>query len=251
MLLDNSVALVSGVGPNIGREIARTLAENGAKVVCMDVNSDAAEQTARMLTDSGYQATSVQADITDPAAVQRAVDSAVSVYGGINILVNDAAISDNAGILDAEVDTWRKVIDVILTGTFLCTQAVARQMVAQGNGGVIINMASTSGHKGKAGSVAYQTAKAGILNFTRAAAVDLAPHGIRVNSVTPTQTGTPVGGGVARSDSEIPKGIPRGRWGRPSDQAQAVLFLVSQNADFITGVDLPVDGGNLAMRVSG
>lgn len=251
MLLDGSVALISGVGPNIGREIARTLAENGAKVMCMDINGDAAEETARMLVDSGYEAASVQADITDPAAVQRAVGNTVSTYGGINILVNDAAVSDNAGILDADVDTWRKVIDVIQTGTFLCTQAVAKQMVAQGSGGVIINMASTSGHRGKSGSVAYQTAKAGILNFTRAAAVDLAPHGIRVNSVTPTQTGTPVGGGQARPDSEKPRGIPRGRWGRPSDQAQAVLFLVSQNADFITGVDLPVDGGNLAMRISG
>ena len=142
-------------------------------------------------------------------------------------------------------------MDVILTGTFLCTQRAAKQMIAQGTGGAIVNIASTSGHRGKAGAIAYQTAKAGVLNFTRGAAMELAPYGIRVNSVTPTQTGTPVGGGPARSDENVPGSIPRGRWGRPKDQAQAVLFLVSDTADFIVGVDLPVDGGNLAQRDTG
>ena len=142
-------------------------------------------------------------------------------------------------------------MDVILAGTFNCTQHVAKQMVAQGTGGAIVNVASTSGHRGKSGAIAYQSAKAAILNFTRACAMELAPHNIRVNSLTPTQTGMPVGGKPARPDDEVPQSVPRGRWGRPRDQAQAVLFLVSDNADFITGADLPVDGGNLAMRQSG
>jgi NAD(P)-dependent dehydrogenase (short-subunit alcohol dehydrogenase family) len=251
MLLQGRVAIVSGAGPNIGREIASTLAENGARVVCLDVRKEAAEAATNELVDRGFEALAVQADTTVPDQVQHAIDQAVQKFGSVDILVNNAAITHRAGLLDADVESWRQVVDVILTGTFLCTQRAAKQMIAQGRGGCIVNIASTSGHRGKAGAIAYQTAKAGILNFTRGAAMELAPYGIRVNSVTPTQTGTPVGGGQARADDELPGSIPRGRWGRPRDQAQAVLFLVSDNADFILGVDLPVDGGNLAQRASG
>ncbi len=251
MSLDGRVAVVSGAGPNIGRQIATTLAENGAKVVCLDRRPDAAQATADALAERGFEALPVEADITDQEQVDRAVELAVQSYGSVDILVNNAAITHRAGLLDADVESWRKVVDVILTGTFLCTQRVARQMIEQGRGGAIVNISSTSGHRGKSGAIAYQTAKAGILNFTRGAAMELAPHGIRVNSVTPTQTGTPVGGGRARSDDETPSSIPRGRWGRPNDQAQAVLFLVSDNADFIVGADIPVDGGNLAQRDNG
>ena len=251
MSLDGKVAIISGAGPNIGRQIATTLAENGARVVCLDVRSDAAQATAEALTTKGFESLAVQADITVPDDVARAVDQVVEKFGAVDILVNNAAITHRAGLLEADVDSWRKVVDVILTGTFLSTQRAAQQMIAQGTGGAIVNIASTSGHRGKAGAIAYQTAKAGILNFTRGAAMELAPYGIRVNSVTPTQTGTPVGGGVARSDDTTPGSIPRGRWGRPTDQAQAVLFLVSDSADFIVGVDLPVDGGNLAQRDNG
>ncbi len=251
MSLDGKVAIVSGAGPNIGRQIAATLAENGARLVCLDVKGDAAQATADALTANGFEALAVQADITVPEQVGRAVDQAIESFGAVDILVNNAAITHRAGLLDADVDSWRKVVDVILTGTFLCTQRAAKQMIAQGTGGAIVNIASTSGHRGKAGAIAYQTAKAGVLNFARGAAMELAPYGIRVNSVTPTQTGTPVGGGPARSDENVPGSIPRGRWGRPKDQAQAVLFLVSDTADFIVGVDLPVDGGNLAQRDNG
>ena len=251
-MLDGRVAIVSGAGPNIGREIAGTLAGDGAKVVCADVRIEAAEATARELVDRGFEAIAVAADITDEAAMEGLVARTVEEYGRIDILVNNAAITSSAGLLDESLAGYRRVVDVILAGTFNCTQHVAKRMVEQGDGGAIVNIASTSGHRGKAGAVAYQTAKAGILNFTRAAAVELAPHHIRVNSVTPTQTGTPVGGRApARDDGAPPKSIPLGRWGRPTDQAQAVLFLVSDNASFITGADLPVDGGNLAARISG
>ena len=251
MSLEGRVAIVSGAGPNIGREIASTLAENGARVVCLDIRKEAADATANELVDRGFEALAVQADTTSPEQVASAVDQATGAFGAVDILVNNAAITHRAGLLDADAESWRKVVDVILTGTFLCTQRVAKQMISQGRGGAIVNIASTSGHRGKTGAIAYQTAKAGILNFTRAAAMELAPYGIRVNSVTPTQTGTPVGGGQARADDAPPASVPRGRWGRPKDQAQAVLFLVSDNADFILGVDLPVDGGNLAQRISG
>lgn len=250
-MLEGKTAVVSGAGPNIGREIAGTLAANGASVVCLDLRREAAEAAAREIVDRGYQAIAVDGDITNPEDMERLVAESVAAYGRIDILVNNAAITNDAGLLDENIETFRKIVDVILAGTFNCTQHVARRMVEQGDGGAIVNVASTSGHRGKSGAVAYQSAKAGVLNFTRACAMELAPHNIRVNSLTPTQTGMPVGGKPARPDDEIPKSVPRGRWGKPRDQAQAVLFLVSDNADFITGADLPVDGGNLAMRLSG
>jgi len=250
-MLEGKVAVVSGAGPNIGREIAGTLAESGASVVCLDVRGDAAEASAKEIVDRGYQAISVEGDITQPTHMENLVNEAVKAFGRIDILINNAAITNSAGLLDENIEGFRRIVDVILAGTFNCTQHVAKQIISQGDGGAIVNIASTSGHRGKAGAIAYQSAKAGILNFTRACAIELAPHGIRVNSVTPTQTGMPVGGKPMRNQDQPPMSVPRGRWGKPRDQAQAVLFLVSENADFITGADLPVDGGNLAVRISG
>lgn len=250
MLLDGKVAIVSGTGPNIGAEIARTLAANGAKVACLDLKHECAEAATKQIAETGGSAIAIAADITKLDDVKRAIKAAVDAFGGIHILVNDAAISDREPFLEAKLDTWQNVLDVILTGTFLCSQHAARQMIAQGQGGAIVNIVSTSGHRGEEIRVAYGTAKAGLLNLTRTMALQLAPYKIRVNSVTPTQTGIPVGGTRPRDDSSppSPSAVPLGRWGRPQDQAQAVLFLASPNADFITGVDLPVDGGNLAGR---
>ena len=255
MLLDGKVALVSGTGPNIGSEIARTLAANGATVACMDLNLEFAQEAAKSIKDAGGKAIGVAADITREDQVEQAVKDAVGQLGGIHLLVNDAAISDHNPFLEADVAEWRKVVDVILTGTFIVSQQVSRQMVAQGEGGAIVNIVSTSGHRGETGRVAYGSAKAGVLNLTRSMALQLAADNIRVNSVTPTNTGTGVGQHYGRSREEGPPParqlIPRGRWGRPKDQAQAVLFLLSDNADFITGIDLPCDGGNLAGRAAG
>ncbi len=248
-MLEGKVALVSGAGPNIGAEIARTLANAGASVVCLDLNEAFAKAAADSITAKGGKAVAVAADITSPSDVARAVKTAVDAFGAIDILINDAAITDRKPFLEATLEDWNKVLNVILTGTFLLSQAVARQMVAQGRGGAMVNLISTSGHRGETMRIAYGVAKAGLLNFTRSLAVQLAPHKIRVNSVTPTQTGTPVGMPDAppRSDADPPKNILVKRWGRPSDQANAVLFLASPNADFITGVDLPCDGGLLAL----
>ena len=251
-MLEGKVALVSGAGPNIGSEIARTLAASGAKVACMDLNEDFAQAAAKSINAAGGKAIGVAADITKADQVERAVQEVVNTLGGIHILVNDAAITDRGGFLEADLEQWRKVIDVILTGTFIVSQKVARQMVNQDQAGAIVNVVSTSGHAGEPNRVAYGTAKAGLLNLTRTMALQLAPK-IRVNSITPTQTGTGVGnpGGRSREEGPPPQNIPLGRWGRPSDHAQAILFLVSPNAEFITGVDLRVDGGVLAGRGHG
>jgi len=248
MSLEGKVAVVSGTGPNIGAEIARTLARSGARVVCLDLNASYAKAAADSITAAGGKVSAVACDITNPDDVARAVKAAVDAFGGIDILVNDAAITDRKPFLEATLDDWNRVLGVILTGTFLLSQATARQMVSQGRGGAMVNLISTSGHRGEAIRIAYGVAKAGLLNFTRSLAVQLAPHRIRVNSVTPTQTGTPVGmpDAAPRSDADPPKNILVKRWGRPSDQANAVAFLVSPEADFITGIDLPCDGGLLA-----
>lgn len=246
MLLEGRVAVVTGTGPNIGGEIARVLAANGARVVCVDARQEQAEQAAASITDEGREAVAIRADITDAKDVGWAFDKAVEAYGAIHILVNNAAITHVGTILDTDLDEWQHILDVCLTGAFLCGQQAARRMVAQGEGGAIVNVSSTSGHRGGARAIAYATAKGGILNLTRSMAIQLAPYSIRVNSVTPTQTGTPIGSDKPRDSESPPKNIPLARWGRPADQAQAVLFLVSPQADFITGIDLPVDGGLLA-----
>lgn len=253
-MLEGKVALVSGTGPNIGSEIARTLAANGATVACMDLNDDFAQDAARSIIAAGGKAIGVSADNTKPDQVDKAVQAVLSEFGRIDLLVNDAAISDRRPFLEAVVEEWQQVLDVVLTGTFIVSQRVARQMVAQGEGGAIVNIVSTSGHAGETARIAYGTAKSGLLNFTRSLALQLAPHHIRVNSVTPSTSGTRVGdpGGRPRDQGPGPgRSVPLGRWGTPSDQAQAVLFMLSPMADFITGVDLPVDGGNLAGRPGG
>ena len=238
MLLDGKVALVSGTGPNIGSEIARTLAANGATVACMDLNLEFAQEAAKSIKDAGGKAIGVAADITREDQVEQAVKDAVGQLGGIHLLVNDAAISDHNPFLEADVAEWRKVVDVILTGTFIVSQQVSRQMVAQGEGGAIVNIVSTSGHRGETGRVAYGSAKAGVLNLTRSMALQLAADNIRVNSVTPTNTGTGVGQHYGRSREEGPPParqlIPRGRWVGPKTKLKPCCFCYP-----ITPISLP------------
>ena len=244
MRLDGKVALVTGAGPNIGREIARTLAAAGAVVACNDVDQERAQSAAAYVEEGGGAALAVPANITDEAQVERMVDRVVEAFGGIDVLVNNAGVTIGKGLLETSLEEWELVTSVIMTGTFLVSRAVARKMVEQGRGGAIVNICSTSGHRGRAGALAYATAKGGILNMTRAMAMDLAPHHIRVNSVTPTKTGASVAG--QHPGERFFAEIPMGRLGRPIDQARAVLFFASEASEFCTGVDLRVDGGALA-----
>ncbi|MPY81340.1 MAG: SDR family oxidoreductase [Actinobacteria bacterium] len=246
-LFKEKVVLVTGTGPNIGGEIARTFAANGARVVCLDARSEIAAATAKEISDTGAEALAVTADITSSDDVERAVQDAVSTFGGLDVLVNNAAISPLGSLIDTKMEDWHAALNVILTGTFLCSRFAAKQMIAQNTGGVIINIASTSGHRGKSGHIAYATAKGGVLQLTRCMAMELAAHGIRVNSVSPNSSGTPLAGSAKSREGKPPR-APLGRWGRTTDQAQAVVFMASSNADFITGTDLAVDGGVLAGR---
>lgn len=235
-------AVVTGTGPNIGQAIAKTLAREGCQVVCNDLDKAQAQKVAEEINDKGGRAIAVQADVSVESEVKAMMEKAVAEFGGIDILVNNVAVAVPKSLLDMSVEEWRRGMDITLTGTFLCSKYAAQIMVDRKKRGRIVNIASTSGHRGRKNAVAYCAAKGGILNLTRAMAMDLAPHGIRVNSVSPTRTGIALAYGRPHDAA----GIPLGRSGRPEDQAEAVLFMVSNEADFVTGTDLLVDGGSLA-----
>jgi NAD(P)-dependent dehydrogenase (short-subunit alcohol dehydrogenase family) len=244
--LKGRTALVTGAGPNIGRAIAVTLARAGATVFCNDVDAAAADAAARAASEAGgARAYALAFDVADAEAVEKAIGQAHSRGALIDILVNNAAMTIPKGILDVSLQEWRRVLDINLSGMFYCSRLVAKALVAAKKAGAIVNVASTSGHRGRRNAIAYCSSKGGVLNFTRAMAVDLAPYGIRVNSVSPTKTGRSVGNleaaGIRTYDE-----IPLGRLGDPQDQANAVLFLASDHAAFITGADLRVDGGAIA-----
>lgn len=245
MRLQGKVAIVSGTGPNIGQEIAKTLAEQGAKVVCTDYSAENAEKAAQQIRNSGGEAIAIQVDIKNHDQIRQAVNKAVETFGKIDILVNNAAVTVNKGTLKIDISEWQNCLDVNMTGTFILSQEVARSMVDHQIKGSIVNIASSSGHRGRANAIAYCSSKGGVLNMTRAMAIDLAEYGIRVNSVSPTRTGTPVGVTQLKEARTAPE-IPLGRTGDPRDQAMAVLYLASDESSFVTGLDIRVDGGALA-----
>jgi NAD(P)-dependent dehydrogenase (short-subunit alcohol dehydrogenase family) len=247
MRLSNRVAIVTGAGRNIGEEISKTLASEGAKVAVVDLDKGRGEKVAAEIRDAGGEAAAFVADMASEAAIAGAVAAVVERWGRIDILINNAAISDNKNILDITREQWDAVIAVTLTGPFLMSQHAARRMVAQGSGGRIVNVGSTSGFFGRSRAIAYAAAKGGVANLTRAMAVQLAPHKIRVNGVVPNKIGSPVG--KDEFDPTRPVVNLIGRPGVPLDMARAVLFLVSDDSDFIAGNMLFVDGGVSAMMV--
>ncbi|MGA1207822.1 MAG: SDR family NAD(P)-dependent oxidoreductase [Litorivicinaceae bacterium] len=243
--LSGRVALVTGAGPNIGGEIAATLARAGAAVICNDLREDLAQQAVDKIVSEGGRALAISCDISDESAVHAMYEAGSSHFASpISILVNNAGISLPKGLLDTSYEEWLRVTGIILGGTYNNCREFSRRLIDAEMPGSIVNIGSTSGHRGRKNAIAYCTSKGGILNFTRALAIELAPFGIRVNSVSPTKTGGALAGGSAasRDFSEI----PLQRLGRPQDQANAVLFAVSDLASFITGEDIRVDGGTLA-----
>lgn len=243
--LKGRIALVTGAGPNIGRTIAATLANAGATVICNDISVDLANQAAEAIKKAGGKAFAIAGDVSDPAAVRAMIDKAVKDVGIVDILVNNAGVTIPRSITSMTYEEWRKVIGVVLDGAFLMSQAVVKHLIGAKKPGAIVNIASTSGHKGRKNAIGYCSAKGGVLNMTRAMAMDLAPHGIRVNSVSPTKTGQSVGAIESAGARDFGE-IPLGRLGHPQDQANAVLFLASDDASFVTGEDIRVDGGSLA-----
>ncbi len=257
MKLAGKIAIVTGTSPNIGGGIAGGLADEGARVACVDALADNARQCAEWITGRGGEALGLTCDLTDEAQVQAMVTRVREAWGGVDVLVNNAGILGGLGVLDMPLERWTRQLAVNLTGTFLCTQHVARLMVEQGRRGSIIVIVSTAGHQGQAGNIGYCTSKSGLLNFTRAAAMDLAKHGIRVNSLTPTATDVEeaaeraVAWGRPRPERrgrllDFQKMIPAGRLPSPRHYARAAVFLASDEAEMITGFDLRVDAGAIA-----
>jgi NAD(P)-dependent dehydrogenase (short-subunit alcohol dehydrogenase family) len=247
MKLKDQVAIVTGAGRNIGEETAKLLASEGARIAVVDMDKARGDKVAGDIVQAGGDAAGFVVDVSVPADIEKLVQGVVAKWGRIDILVNNAAISDNKHILDITKEQWDKVIAVTLTGPFLMSQQVAKQMVAQGTPGRIVNIGSTSGFYGRKRAIAYTAAKGGVANLTRSMAVQLAPHNIRVNGVVPNKIGSPVG--KDEFDPTRPVVNLRNRPGLPLDLARAVLFLVSDESDFIVGDMLFVDGGVTAMMV--
>ena len=241
MKLKGQVALVTGAGRNIGEDTCKLLASEGAKIAVVDMDKSRGEKVAAEIKRAGGDALAVVANVAVESDVQAMVKTIVDAFGRIDILVNNAAISDNKTILDISKDEWDRVLAVTLTGPFLVSKYVAGQMVAQGGGGKIVNIGSTSGFRGRVRAIAYTAAKGGVANLTRSMAVQLAPHNIRVNGIVPNKIGSPVG--KDEFDPTRPVINLRKRPGVPIDIARAVLFLVSDDSDFIVGDLLFVDGG--------
>jgi NAD(P)-dependent dehydrogenase (short-subunit alcohol dehydrogenase family) len=247
MKLKDQVAIITGAGRNIGEDTAKLFAAEGAKVAVADNHKGRADKVADEIVRGNGEAAGFVADVSSEADVEALVRDVVAKWGRIDILVNNAAISDNKHMLDISKADWDRVMAVTLTGPFLMSQKVAKQMVAQGGGGKIVNVGSTSGFFGRRRAIAYTTAKAGIANLTRSMAVQLAPHNIRVNCVVPNKIGSPVG----KDEFDPTRTVVnlRGRVGVPMDLARAILFLASDDSDFIVGDMLFVDGGLAAMMV--
>lgn len=257
--LAGKVALVTGCSPFINGGIASGLADEGADVACIDLREDYARACATEIQGKGRRAAWIACNVAREEEVIAAVGEAEKALGPADILVNGAMLQIRKGLLDITPEEFRRLLDVGIIGTFLFTKHVARAMIKNARRGSIINVISTEGHQGNLGNIGYGTAKAGLLNFTRAAAMEMAGHGIRVNSLTPTAT-DPMEGreraaawgvrweevtlGTARDDLTAgDQGIPLGKRPSPRHYAKAAAFLASDDAEMITGFDLRVDGG--------
>jgi NAD(P)-dependent dehydrogenase (short-subunit alcohol dehydrogenase family) len=270
--LEGKVALVTGAGPNIGSGISLALARYGARVACNDLDAGAAEACVRRIERNGGTATAIPGDVTSEGDVSGYVQRVLDTWGKIDILVNNASLLGGRGVLDETTQDFTRAVMVAALGNFLNTKYVARSMCERGVRGSIVCISSSNGWNGSPGVIAYAFHKGGVNNFVRAAAMDLAPYGIRVNSFTPTMVspdnpellaarrtaqadGAPRPPGVggeggdepwrrpARWQGARPPMVPMGVTGSPTDIGHCVAWLCSDYARLITGCDLVVDGG--------
>jgi 3-oxoacyl-[acyl-carrier protein] reductase len=245
-LLAGQAAVVAGGGRGIGAAVARTLAIAGAAVCVIDVEIDRASEVVDEVTASGGRAMAAQAELRDPQQVEAAINLAVAAFGGVNVLVNVAggmhAYAPWRRLGDWDEDTWDEIVERNLRYVFLTTRAVLPHLLAPGTGGSVVNIASISGETSAPNHTAYGAAKAGLTNLTRTLAVEYGPDQIRFNAVAPGSVATPAVADRVTGNSAA----PLQRWATPEDIANAVVFLASPLASYITGQTLLVDGGATA-----
>ena len=259
MQLTGQVAVVTGAGSGIGRAIVTAMAARGAAVAALDIDGVAAAETAALAVDAGGQALALAVDVSREDEVDRAIGEAVARLGALTIMVNNAGILDGYfDVHEIEPDTWRRVLDIDLTGVFLGCRRALREMLPAGRGR-IVNMASVAGLNGTGGGAAYIAAKHGVVGLTRQMAVSYGSRGITVNAVCPgviptglrrnsqplLGEGVPdIGGrGVAVNDEQVRALVPAGRRGSVDDVAAAVCWLAGDEAGYVNGHTLVIDGG--------
>ena len=249
MKLDGKVAIVTGAASGIGQAIATVMASEGASVVIDYVGGpDGANQTVQTITSAGGKAIAFAADVSQPDQVNALIQSAVTTFGKLDIFVNNAGIEYKHPITEFPLDQWNKILAVNLTGPFLCMQAAAKQMIAQGGGGRIINISSIHQDLPMTGNAPYCASKGGLRMLMRTVAVELAPQGITVNNIGPGAIFTPIDADV-QANPEMEKAlmaeIPLARWGKPEEVAGLAVFLASDAGSYVTGSTYYIDGGML------
>jgi len=242
-------AIVTGSDSGIGKATAVALAKAGYDVgITWHEDEEGAEGTVSEVRSAGAKAEVRRLDLDDPASGAAVVDDLVDALGGLDVFVNNAGTGSGAPFLELGLDDWRHVLDVDLTGAFVCTQAAARRLVAAGNGGRIISVTSVHEHVPLRGSSAYCASKGGLGLLTKVMALELAEHGITVNSVAPGEIATPMTGNEDVDPKTIERpGIPMGRPGNAHEMAAVVTFLASPDASYVTGSSIVADGGLLLM----
>lgn len=248
MKLQNHIALVTGAASGIGQAVAVRFAAEGAAVMAADTDDKNGRETVERIRAAGGRAEFFHLDVSSADQVRRAVQQTIDSLGGLHILFNGAGILAYGTAVETSEEIWNRIMAVNLTGTFLCSQACLPHMIAQGKGSVI-NVASTTGaHDACAHAVAYVSSKGGVTLLTRAMAVDHARQGVRVNAICPGPTDTPMLRNALTPEQleAFAKTFPMGRLGRPEELAGAAVFLASDDASFVTGALLYVDGGQTA-----
>ena len=251
--LDKKIAFVTGAGSGIGEQIARLFAQQGAHVVLNDIRIDAAERVASEIWAEGGSARTQQLDVADESQVQFAIERVATTEGRLDILVNNAGVSHVGTVLETNLEDWERVMSVNARGVFLCSKYAVTQMLAQNpTGGILVNIASVAGMIAIDRRFPYSASKGAVISMTRSIAIDFVTQGIRCNAICPGTVHTPfVEGYLARNfagrEDEMRQQLharqPVGRMGRPDEIAYAALYLASDEAAFVTGSTLVIDGG--------